>query len=140
MREFNEINFIRCPMCGETALRVGDFGPNEYRITCDNCDFTSDTHLSDCGEVLCEFICEEYARRTMEGARKNRDKALYDETISQAQKILGANVTEEKIISYLKERVNNDLFHETSIHINKYILQLVLMIIEGTFESEKIYK
>ena len=48
-----------CPICGRMYLRIGNFGWDsmcpDYRITCDNCDFTCPMGSQDYGEAKCEF-------------------------------------------------------------------------------------
>lgn len=138
MEKFNQINFIRCPFCGEFSLRVGDFGPNEYRITCDNCEFTSDTHLSDCGEVLHEFMCDEYVRRTLEGARNNRDTALHNHIVAECKHALGDKIDKQSILAYVKKIVDEPVWSTTTsrVSINKYILKLMIMMIEDNFDPD----
>lgn len=50
---------LPCPLCGRKYLRIGNFGWDsilpDFRVTCDNCEFTCPCGSKDYGEAKCEF-------------------------------------------------------------------------------------
>lgn len=130
MKTYNQIDYIRCPKCGKTCLSVAPYD-EEYRITCAECDFTSDTHLSDCGEVLIEFMDEEYAKKCMKYAEEDKLAAIKADALEHCKEVLGDSPNLDKLIEYLGKVSKIDSFtYSTNVNVNKDILQLALFYLE----------
>ena len=54
----SKLEEIKCPVCGDNNLRIGNFGDSifyDHHVTCDSCEFTCPAGCSDYGEAKCEF-------------------------------------------------------------------------------------
>lgn len=57
-----DLSCVKCPCCGNTTLRLGEFGDwcpefPDYLVLCDSCNWICPIETnSDCGGALCDFF------------------------------------------------------------------------------------
>lgn len=90
-----------CPVCGESVY-VADFDwYGNYRVFCSNCDWHSESYLSDCGEVIGEYVEEWYKKERsqyLKAAKKQRKIDSATAELKEAtQKLLALGLDEQSI-------------------------------------------